>query len=189
MGKALAPLEMSFEKKDAVKTGRFLLFFILVYLVLSFLSKALFPPKVMETWIASNVLGMLSILGQPGSVAIGETATINLASGTAIEISELCTGAMETLVIASAIISSIGISWRKRAFGAVASALIVVALNHFRIIVTTLLILSTQDVEIVEFAHNTLFRLFLFISIAGLYVAWFYWAAGTEAKKARPNRH
>jgi exosortase/archaeosortase family protein len=174
------PFGFSFQKEDAVKTGRFLLWFILTYLLLSVAIKAIFPIEAIELWVANNVLAILQLAGYSGSTSLAETALIELQSGSTIEISELCTGLMETLIIVGAIVASIGISWRKRLLGAAAAAAATIALNYVRIIATALLILSTSDLALIEFTHNVLFRLFLFVTIAGLYIAWFYWAASSE---------
>jgi exosortase/archaeosortase family protein len=178
----------SFGREDAVKTGRFLAFFIVAYIALSFLAKAVFPVETIELWVANNVLAFLQLLGYSGSVSLGETALIQLDAGPAIEISGLCTGLTETLIIVGAIIASMGIGWRKRLFGAVSAGLAVIVLNYARIIFTVLLILGANDLAVIDFTHNILFRAFLFLSIAGIYIAWFYWAAsgemGISTKKA-----
>ena len=174
-----------FEKDDAVKTGRFLAFFIIVYLALSVSIKFFFPMVVIEQWVVENVLAFLQFLGHNGYVALGETAVIHLEGGPAIEISELCTGLMETLIVASAIIASAGIDWRKRLFGSVSAGLAAIVLNYARIVFTTLLILGTADIALISFTHNILFRAFLLISIAGMYIIWFYWATKNDGKKGR----
>lgn len=173
-------LDSGFGKDAAVKTGRFLAFFIVVYIVLSLLIRAVFSLQGIELWVADNVLSFLQMLGYSGSVSLGETAIIQLSSGSAIEISELCTGLTETLIVVGAIIASIGIGWRKRLFGAVAAGLAVIVLNYARIVFTSLLILGNAGTETIGFTHNVLFRIFLFVSVAGIYVAWFWWAAGSE---------
>jgi len=177
----LNPPNFSFSKQDAVKSGRFVLYFILVYLAASLLFDALFPLKALELFIANNVLSFLQSAGYAGTVSIAGAAVISLQAGPSIEISELCTGRMELLIITSAIIASTGIGWRKRLFGVVAAGLATVAFNYVRIIVTIMLILGTGDLAVIDFAHNVLFRAFLFVTIAGLYVAWFYWAVSREA--------
>ncbi len=174
--KAQAKLSPSFTKDDAVKTGRFLAFFIIVYLALSISIRFFAPIIVIEQWVAENVLAFLQFLGHNGYVALGETAVIHLEGGQAIEISELCTGLMETLIIASAIIASAGIDWRKRLFGSVSAGLATIVLNYARIVFTTLLIVGTADLALISFTHNILFRAFLLISIAGMYMLWFWWA-------------
>jgi len=178
--KTLEPLSLSFEKQDAVKTGRFVLYFILVYLVLSIAVTAVIPVQLQELFVANTVLGSLQLFGFSGQVSFEETALISLDVGTSIEISELCTGLMETLIIVGAIIASVGISWRKRFIGAAAAAIITMALNFARIIFTALVILTTADLALIEFTHDILFRIFLFVTIAGLYIGWFYWAVSKE---------
>lgn len=179
---SLNPLGLSFGRQDAVRTGRFLLYFIIAYMLLSLAVKAIFPVQAVELFVANNVLGFLQLLGQAGTVSMGETALIELQSGIAIEISELCTGIMETLIIVCAIIASVGIEWRKRLLGAAVAGVATIVLNQARIVVTALIILGSGDLALIEFTHNVLFRLFLFLSIAGLYIAWFYWAASSEGK-------
>ena len=179
----------SFGKEDAIKTGRFVLYFILVYLLASMALELLLPTQALEAAVANNVLFLLGGAGHSGSVSSGETAVIALAGGTKIEISDLCTGRMETLIIFSAIIASAGIAWRKRLAGAAVAAVAAIAFNHLRIAGTALLILGSGDTAMIEFAHNILFRAFLFIVIAGFYIGWFYWAAsGETAGKAALNR-
>lgn len=172
-----------FGKEDAVRTGRFLAVFILVYIILSVSIRTVFSVQGIELWVAGNVLAFLQMLGHPGTVSLGETALIQLGTGQAIEISELCTGLTETLIVVGAIIASVGIGWRKRLFGAVAAGLAVIVLNYARIVFTVLLILGTGNTAAIDFAHNILFRAFLFVSIAGIYIAWFYWAASSEKAK------
>lgn len=176
------PLRFSFEKQDAVKTGRFLLFFVLVYLVASLLLDSFFPVMAHEAFIASNILAALQATGSSGTVSANETVLIELQNGKSIEISELCTGRMELLIIVSAIIASLGIDWRKRLLGAAIAAVATVAFNFIRIISSSLLILGSSDIALIEFTHNILFRVFLFFTIAVLYIAWFYWAVSSEVK-------
>ncbi len=167
------------DNSDAAKTGRFLVFFIVIYLTLSLLV-SLVPVTTIESWIANSELGILSVFGLEGNVSVQETAVITLQNGTGIQISELCTGLQELLILVSAIIASIGIAWKKRIIGAVAGAIIVMLFNFLRITATVMLIVSTKDLGTIEFAHNILFRIFLFATIAIAYIAWFQWAIKTE---------
>jgi exosortase/archaeosortase family protein len=179
-------LNLAFEKEDAVKTGRFLLYFILVYLALSFVAQAVVGMEAIELWVAGNVLGMLNMFGFAGTVSFEETALVSLEAGSVIQISELCTGTMELFIVVGAIIASLGISWRRRLIGTGAAGIAVILFNHVRIVFTSLLILGTGDLALIDFTHNVLFRVFLFVTVAGLYIAWFYWAASKEmpVKKA-----
>lgn len=177
----------SFGREDAVKTGRFLVFFIFAYMVLS-LAGQLVGIENVELWVAGNVLGTLQLFGFTGTVSLEETAVISLANGPSIEISELCTGLTETFLIVGAIIASFGISLRRRVLGAVAAGIATIALNHARIVATALIIIGSGDLALIEFAHNILFRVFLFATVAGIYIAWFYWAASREAGAAIPEK-
>lgn len=182
ISRMLKPLQLNFEKSDASKTGRFLLFFVLVYLTASLLFDSFFPIMAHEAFIASNVLAALQATGSSGTVSAKETVLIELQNGKSIEISELCTGRTELLIIVSAIIASLGIDWRKRAIGAVAAGLITILFNFFRIFIAAVLILGASDIALIEFTHNILFRVFLFFTIAVLYIGWFYWAVSSEVK-------
>lgn len=185
MEKGRKGIGLSFTREDARKTGRFLLFFLVAYLAMSFVARSLIGIGAIETWVANSVLGILKALGQAGSVSMGEVALIQLESGTAIEISELCTGLTEFLVIVGAIAASAGISVRRRLLGIAAGGIATVLLNLLRIVVTVLVILGAGDLGLIEFTHNVLFRVFLFVSIAGIYMAWFYWAASSEMRAGR----
>ncbi len=173
-------LKPNFEKEDAVKTGRFLLYFVLIYLAFSFVLQSVIGLEAVELWVAGNVLGMLNAFGYAGTVSFEETALVSLEAGPVIQISELCTGMMELFIVVGAIIASIGISWRRRLVGAGIAGIATILFNHARIVFTSLLILGTEDMAVISFTHNVLFRLFLFVAVAGLYIAWFYRAASKE---------
>lgn len=163
------------DKGEAQKTGRFLAFFVIVFIALR-LPFELVPGIVIEGAVAGTELAILSALGIFGELVIGETAIISLANGIQIQISELCTGMLELLILVAAIIASIGIRWRERIIGAAAGAVAILLFNFFRITATIIIILAEPGIETIEFAHNVLFRIFLFFAIAIAYIAWFYWA-------------
>ena len=167
------------DRLDAVKTGRFLLFFIVVYIFISSIV-SLVPITAVENAVSQAELGILGVFGFQGNVSVQESAVIFLQNGVQIQISELCTGLQELFILVSAIIASIGISWRKRILGAIFGALVAVAFNFLRITATSLIILSSADISTIELAHNVLFRIFLFLTIAIAYIAWFYWAIKNE---------
>ncbi|MDD5148191.1 MAG: archaeosortase/exosortase family protein [Candidatus ainarchaeum sp.] len=169
-------LGIRIDNVEAAKTGRFLVFFIIVYLALAILVSFI-PQLEIEKAVAGGTLGILRVFGITGSVSVAEEAAlITLSNGARIQISWLCTGITELLVLVSAILASIGIAWKKRIIGAAAGALAAIAFNFFRIAATILMIVSTTDLGIVEFTHNILFRVFLFATIAVSYIAWFQWA-------------
>jgi len=170
------------EKEDARKTGRFLGFFIIVFVALKLFVDFVLG-SALENFVASVELGILGMLGISGSLILNGTAVIALENGLNIMISELCTGSLELLILVSAIIASIGIAWRSRIIGAVAGAVFIVLFNFLRITLTILIILSEPGIETIEFAHDILFRIFLFFAIAIAYIAWFYWAVKRQKQK------
>jgi hypothetical protein len=44
----------------------------------------------------------------------------------------------------------------------------------------TINIALTQNTQIIEFAHDILFKIVLFIYITVFYVIWFYWASKSK---------
>ncbi|MAG22344.1 MAG: hypothetical protein CL943_03525 [Candidatus Diapherotrites archaeon] len=169
---------LKLDKEEARKTGRFIISFVFVYLVLSFGLGALNAEAGTQNFIANSVAGFYF-----GTVAMEDNPVVELESGTKIEISELCTGLTELFIITAAILASIGISVKRRVLGAIAAAAIVFSLNLFRIFATIAIIIAANDMPLIEFTHNILFRVFLFISIAAIYMTWFYWAV----TKQKPN--
>lgn len=175
-----SPLSMKLDREEARKTGRFVALFVLVYLVISIGFYAVIPEPSLQQGIAGITSAMFS-----GEVFLEENPVVSLPSGIMIEISPLCTGMLELFIIVAAILASVGISLKKRAAGAALAAVIVFALNLFRISFTTMLILGTGSMEVIELAHNVMFRIFLFISISAIYIAWFYWAVKSESTKPK----
>ncbi|MBN1941050.1 MAG: archaeosortase/exosortase family protein [Candidatus Diapherotrites archaeon] len=173
-------------REDASKTGLFLIFFIVIYLVLTSVF-SLIPGVAVQKFVADTELGALGIFGLSGNTSIEETAVINLDAGIGIQISELCTGFQELFILVAAILASNGIVWRRRIIGAIIGAAIVLAFNYIRITATVLIILATADIVLVELAHNILFRVFLFLTIAASYIVWFYWAVQKKATNKTPK--
>ncbi len=165
------PLALRLDKEEAKKTGRFLALFVLIYLVLSVVVPFIIPELLVKQAIAQITAAFFN-----GVVGAAENPLVEFASGSTIEISFLCTGLTELFIIVAVILASIGISVRKRIIGAVVAAVAVFALNIFRIFATVGIILGSGSLELIELTHNIFFRAFLFVSIAAIYIAWFYWA-------------
>ncbi len=172
---AKSPLSIRLDKEEARKTGRFIALFVLIYLILSVAFTAVIPEALLQNFLADTTASFFN-----GTVSTEENPIVTLSSGVRIEISPLCTGLTELFIIVAAIIASIGISLRKRLTGAAFAAIAVFLLNVFRIFATIAIILGSDSIAVVELAHNVLFRVFLFISIAAIYIAWFYWAVRSE---------
>lgn len=150
--------------------------------------------------ITTNSLGIVSCtetswLGEetPGEcysffVQSAEGQLCNMAAGVPCEIegktiiiSSLCTGALEIIILVSAILASFGVTWRKKIAGVIAAVILGIIFNLLRIDATINIILS-QNIQTVELAHDFLFRIILFAYIVAVYVIWFYWAARERGK-------
>jgi len=164
-----------FSKKESVKTGKFLLGFGVSFLVLNLVS-LLIPLEWIEFFFASLTLSLLELLGFVGIIVFAEPVIINLEQiSKPIAISYLCTGILETVIILSAVISSFGIESKKRIYGVAAALLAIVSFNVLRIVISILIIIYF-GLDIAAFSHDILFRVFLFVTVAGFYIYWFKWA-------------
>lgn len=166
---------------ESLKSIKFLTVFLAVFILLNAVIYFV-PMETFEKPVAETLLAYLQFEGYSGKILEQTPVMIELDNGTKIQISYLCTGLLEMIVLISAIIASLGISWKKRVIGLIAGVGLTQAFNLMRIIITTDLIMKTDSIEIIEFVHNFLFRLTLFIVIVGIYAAWFYWAMFHEKK-------
>jgi exosortase/archaeosortase family protein len=155
--------------------GKFFLLLIAIFAII--LIASLFLPKnIFEDTTAKASNFFYSLFGIKGTIEKKDnTVSIQIEKGPKIIFSELCTGFLETALLAAAIAATFEIKKRKRFFGIIVSIITIFFLNQLRIVATTIAILGTT-IQIAEFAHNILFRIFLFIAIACLYAGWYYWA-------------
>lgn len=160
----------------------FLLSFFIFYIVLSF-----FPIEIFEHFTAMLSSVLLGLFGYSTKIASGEPVQIVVNGKYVVEISYLCTGLLESILVASAIVASLGISLRKRIAGIIGGLFFVNFLNVFRIAVTVHAIASIANTAYIDFIHNALFRLTLFIGIACYYAAWFLLATRHASIKKRPK--
>lgn len=168
-------LDFSIERGDAVKAGKFILFTAVVFAVLSILFSFI-PIEIFENFFAYLSLFFLNILGIGGKIVQGEPVLILLHNyDFPIAITYLCTGLLEMLILASVIIASFGVGAKEKILGIIAALVAIVIFNTFRIVATVLMILNL-DLQTAELSHNILFRIFLFLVIAGFYFVWFMWA-------------
>ncbi|MBT4870373.1 MAG: exosortase/archaeosortase family protein [Candidatus Diapherotrites archaeon] len=159
----------------------FVLGFLIFYLILSGITIP-FSTSIQES-TGRSAQGLLSAQGietvSNGNVELENFETaysfeINQTSQT-IFISWLCSGALEIIILVSAILASFGIGWRKKVIGAIVAVILGYVFNLLRIFVTLNIIMS-QNEAVFEIAHDTLFRLVLFVYIIVVYVLWFIWA-------------
>jgi len=88
-----------------------------------------------------------------------------------IYIGFLCTGILEFALLASAILASSNVSWKKRGIGTALAVLVVIIFNLIRISFTIYLI-TILNLSWATFFHSFLFRLFLVIIVLGFYWLW-----------------
>ncbi|MEK6902702.1 MAG: exosortase/archaeosortase family protein [archaeon] len=155
-------------RSDALHEGiRFLATFLIVAAALLFL----FTP--MESWLqqleAGQTQSLLHALGVPTSPA--QNPTQFWMNGKLIEISPLCSGLLEMILLASAIIVTPSASVRKKVVGLVIGIFILYVFNLFRMGVT-LLQLEHASFSFAEITHDILFRVILIVGFALLYAVW-----------------
>lgn len=174
-----------FRKDEKEKGTKFLLVFVIIYGLLYFGFNFIVPLEIFEFFIASIVMSLLGIAGVKGSIVLQEPVLILLESGLEIQISYLCTGLMEIFIVIGAVLASLGIEMRKRIIGVIAGVVFAFVFNIFRIAATILIALGNPESLVLELAHDVLFRLTLFVVIAGFYIVWFLWATNQldNAKK------
>ena len=169
-------------RKELVKNLKFLAFWACLFILIYYGTVLAFGWGSIEGFTAQSSQKILSAMGQKASLELaGEFPILGIA-GKEIAISELCTGWLETAVLISAVLASIGIAWRKRIYGAIGALAFGFAFNQLRIVVSTMQLLST-DLQTAELTHDIFFRLSLLVVIAGFYYWWFKRSAKNERKQ------
>jgi len=174
--------QFNFSHEELRKSGKFLAGFVAAFFVLGVVS-LLVPLQAVEEGVARIVLATLGLTGWQGTLDAAKEPVVLRLEGLAnpISISYLCTGLLETLVLVAAVLASFGIPWKKRWQGALGGLFISFIFNILRIDVT-LLVVRAQGLAVGELAHDWLFRLALFLTVAGYYAAWFWWATRATEK-------
>ncbi|PJA18548.1 MAG: hypothetical protein COX63_02140, partial [Candidatus Diapherotrites archaeon CG_4_10_14_0_2_um_filter_31_5] len=149
---------------------------VLSFTVLSALIDFLIPLKWIELLLAKIV-----VVFTGGEIVVQQPVMI-LAENFSVQISYLCTGLMEFIVLVAAIIATTGIKKEKKLIGIIRAGIAVFLFNAGRIIITISLIEKT-DLQTIELAHDLLFRISLFVLIAGYYFVWYYSAVKGKTKK------
>ena len=162
--------------EKVVQGGKFLVVLVLSFTVLSALIDFLIPLKWIELLLAKIV-----VVFTGGEIVFQEPVLI-LAENFSVQISYLCTGLMEFIVLVAAIIATTGIKKEKKLIGIIRAGIAVFLFNAGRIIITISLIEKT-DLQTIELAHDLLFRISLFVLIAGYYFVWYYSAVKGKTKK------
>jgi exosortase/archaeosortase family protein len=129
----------------------------------------LIPLNLIELIIAKTVVLVLG-----GEIVFQEPVLI-LFENFSVQISYLCTGLMEFILLASALIATFGIEKEKKIIGIIGAGIATFLFNVVRIIITISLI-ENSSMETIELAHDILFRISLFVLIAGYYFLWYYFS-------------
>jgi len=161
--------------KELLSAGKFIagiaVFFMLFYFLFS-----LIPLEWIEFFYAKISLEILKLFGFTGEIIFQEPILIQLNVFTVpIGISYLCTGLLELTLVWASVLASFGIELKKRIQGVVAGTIVLVCFNFIRIL-STIIIIALFGLEAGDLSHEFLFKLFLFLTIAGFYYFWFNWA-------------
>ena len=185
--KYLAKQDKNIKSDQKKQFTFFVLGFIFFYLLLTFLITPIEPFAKEFTSSSSAVL--LSMQGVEISESDFYTADdgeivysffVGSDQKSQIIISSLCTGVLEIIILICAMLASFGITLNKKLIGIVVAIFSGIIFNIVRVFVTINIILIANP-EVVEFAHDLLFRVILLLYIMVVYVAWFYWSEKTSS--------
>ncbi len=150
----------------------FLLFFVFIYIILgySFLYDYInYFFGITSNFIINHIFGIVTTFSYN---IIDGASVITIASlDYPIYINFLCTGILEFALLASAILASTSVSWKKRLIGVLLAIPLVILFNIIRISFTTYLI-TALNLSWASFFHGFLFRFFLVIIVLGFYWLW-----------------
>lgn len=116
--------------------------------------------------LSQNILRVLGLSIQAGGSAIHFYAGTNL-----IEISPLCSGLVEMLLLSGAILATHTRTVESRVRGVLVGVGILFVFNLVRIVIT-IMQLEHTSLEFATFTHDVLFRIVLIIGFALVYVSW-----------------
>ncbi|MBM3282219.1 MAG: exosortase/archaeosortase family protein [Candidatus Diapherotrites archaeon] len=144
--------------------------FLTVFAGLSIILYVVFSPLegLLQSIVASHARSILHVIGTP-------TQTLNSiqfwAGNKLIEISPLCAGMMEMILLASVMMATRTVSRMKKIKGIVVGIALVYVFNLLRIVITVQQLIHASF-SFAEFTHDWLFRGLLFVGLIGIYYAW-----------------
>ncbi len=157
-------------KAEARKGARFLVILVLVFLVLDLVfSLGPVDQAFKETTAFGSSLVMKS-LGVDASPS-GDLVVFN---GEKARIVSLCTGSLELAVLVAAVVATEDRSVRSRILGIAFSSALLLGINYIRVGVT-LASAVWYGWAVADLLHSFLFRLFLVVSVFGIYAVWYLW--------------
>jgi exosortase/archaeosortase family protein len=172
---------------EIAKAGKFIVFFAVAFFGFM-LAALILPLQYYELATAQIALWVFGFIGLTGSVLMQEPPVImlNTVPPLNIAITFLCTGLIEAAAIFAAIAASLGIEWRKRVIGIICAMVFVFLFNQLRILLSVMAIIG-GGMQFAELAHDVLFRVTLFITIAVIYAVWFFWATKSNRRFKKAN--
>ncbi|MDO8627967.1 MAG: archaeosortase/exosortase family protein [Candidatus Diapherotrites archaeon] len=158
-------------KRKIFLGGKFLLAFFIIFALLYTTTQ--FYLIGVETLFAEILNSLLQLIGISGKISVhaSEQVVWLILEKATIQISFLCTGLAELFVLWAAFGASFGIPREKRILGCLQAVAVVLVFNVVRIFATTILLLNS-GAEFADLAHDLLFRVSLFVVIAGFYWWW-----------------
>ena len=163
---------MQFEKEHAGKAAKFLLLLIGFYIILTLFFRFVFSIQLIELWTAQITLKIFETLGYSGKI-IAQTPVQIVFPFITVLITELCTGLLEFSIVASAVLATTEVSWKKRIIGFIGAGIVTILFNFARISFVLLAFINS-GIQQAELAHDLLFRISLLFVIVGYYALWFY---------------
>jgi exosortase/archaeosortase family protein len=161
--------------------------FVFVFLVSFLLFYFILIPLTAPVWVglgefnAFATHNVLSTMGVPSEVS-GNMLTVNV-RGEDIDfvISQLCSGDIEIALLVSLLIASLDVLLVWRILGSLIGIGFILLMNPLRIALTIWITTGT-DLQIGDFYHNVMFRLFLFILLVFYYFLWYRVFKNREGK-------
>ena len=161
--------------KELLSAGKFIAGILIFFAIFYFLF-LIIPLEWIEFFYAKISLEILKLFGFTGEIIFQEPVLIQLnVFNVPIGISYLCTGLLELTLVWASVLASFGIELKKRIQGVIAGTIVLVCFNFIRIL-STIIIIALFGLEAGDLSHEFLFKLFLFLTIAGFYYFWFNWA-------------
>lgn len=123
---------------------------------------------ILQTLLSTHVQRVLELIG---TRVISQTPIRFWAENHLIEVSPLCAGLLEMILLTSAIIATRGASVRKKIKGIGFGIVVLYVFNVLRIVFTVQQIVHTP-ISFAELTHDVLFRLILVVGFAAVYAYW-----------------
>jgi exosortase/archaeosortase family protein len=144
--------------------------FILIWASLSAILWIIFQPFeiILQEMTRVHVQAILHAIGTNTS---SQTTIQFWAENKLIEISPLCAGLVEMILLASAMAAAKTVSHRKKVLGIILGMASLYVFNVLRIVFTVQQLVHT-NLEFAEFTHDVFFRLVLLTGFAAIYWAW-----------------